>query len=119
MLVVVKKPHIEIKGVEKPEKLISFLEKDYGKENVIIDEEDWINITETEWYKKTKASMGPKDHMKAYRHSRGWSQDELVKRLGGFSRQRVSDIESGRRPITLEVAKKLVEIFGVSIEKFV
>jgi DNA-binding XRE family transcriptional regulator len=77
-----------------------------------------INIEETEWYKKTAAKMKPKDHMKALRELHGWSQSELGKRLGGLSIQKISDIENGRRPVSIEIAKKLAEVFGLGVEYF-
>jgi len=68
--------------------------------------------------KKTKARMKPGDHMRAYRVSRGITQPKLGEALGGISRQNISDMENGRRPIGKEVAKKLTEIFNTSVEKF-
>jgi transcriptional regulator with XRE-family HTH domain len=62
--------------------------------------------------------MKPGDHMRAYRVSRGITQPKLGEALGGISRQNISDMENGRRPIGKEVAKKLTEIFNTSVEKF-
>ena len=64
MLAVVKKPHIEIniKG-EIPEKLISVLEEEYGQDVEITEEDDeeLLNVFETDWYKNIKAQMIPGD----------------------------------------------------------
>ncbi|OHD63401.1 MAG: hypothetical protein A2176_00495 [Spirochaetes bacterium RBG_13_51_14] len=118
MQVHVKTPHIKINiegSVSK--KLLRVLKEDYG-DKLIVEDDEWVLVTETEWYKKTKASMKPGDHLRAYRLSRGLKQPQLGKALGGISKQNISDMENGRRPIGKEVAKKLAEIFKTSVEKF-
>jgi DNA-binding XRE family transcriptional regulator len=118
MQVHVKAPHIKINiegNISK--KLLKVLKEDYGNK-LVIENEEWVLATETEWYKKTKASMKPGDHLRAYRMSRGLTQPMLGKALGGISKQNISDMENGRRPIGKEVAKKLAEIFNTSVEKF-
>lgn len=118
MLVLVKTPHIEMKG-DVPGKYISMLQKDYGTDNVIIKNDEWSIAKDTDIYKTTKAKMKPKDYVRAYRETRGWTQSELGQKLDGLTRQRISDIESGRRPISIDIAKKLVSIFNTDIEKFI
>jgi DNA-binding XRE family transcriptional regulator len=119
MQVHVKTPHtkINIEGSVSA-KLLRVLQEDFGKNVIIDDDDEYVLATETEWYKKTKASMTPKDYMQTYRMSRGWTQSKLGKLLGGLSRQNISDMENGRRSIGKEVAKKLAEIFDTSVEKF-
>jgi DNA-binding XRE family transcriptional regulator len=118
MQVRVKTPHTKINidgAVSK--KLLKVLKEDYG-DKVIVEDDEWVLAAETEWYKKTKARMKPGDHLKAYRMSRGFTQSQLGNALGGISKQNISDMENGRRPIGKEVAKKLAEIFNTSVEKF-
>lgn len=118
MQVHVKTPHIKISiegNISK--KLLKVLKEDYGNK-LVVEDDEWVLATETEWYKKTAAEMTPNDHMKAYRVSRGITQVKLGEMLGGLSRQWISDIENGRRPIGKEVAKKLAKIFDTSVEKF-
>lgn len=118
MQVHVKTPRTKINitgSVSK--KLLRVLKEDYG-DRVIIEDDEWIDITDTAWYKKTKAGMKPNDYMRVYRESRGFTQDQLGKKLGGISRQNISGMEKGRRPIGKEVAKMLAEIFNTSVEKF-
>ena len=122
MQIVVKTPHIEIniKG-EIPEKLISVLEEEYGKDVEITEEDDeeLLNIFETDWYKNIKAEMIPGDYIRIYRENYCFTQAELGKRLGNIPRQHVSNMERGSRNISLKMAKKLAKIFNVSPEKFI
>ncbi len=99
-------------------KLLKVLKEDYG-DSLIIEDDEWIDITETRWYKKAKDGMKPNDYMRSYRESRGMTQDQLGKKLGGISRQNISGMENGRRSIGKEVAKKLADIFNTSVEKFI
>lgn len=122
MLAVVKTPHIEIniKG-EIPSKLLTVLEEEYGQDVEITEEDDeeLLNIFETDWYKNIKAQMIPGDNIRIYRENFGFTQAELGKRLGNIPRQHVSNMERGSRNISLKMAKKLAKIFNVSPEKFI
>jgi DNA-binding XRE family transcriptional regulator len=118
MQVHVKTPHIKINidgAVSK--KLLKLLKEDYGK-NVIIEEDEFILARDMAWYKETSKQMSPNVHMRLYRETRGLTQVQLGKKLGGISRQRISDMEKGRRPINKEIAKKLAGLFNTSVEKF-
>jgi DNA-binding XRE family transcriptional regulator len=121
MRVHVKTPHIkiDIEG-EIPESILAIVKKEYGKKAKIDDDDNQYEVaTETEWYKELKSKMKPGDYMKGYRISRGMTQVELGKKLGSIPRQHISNMEKGIRKINIELAKKLAEIFEVSIEKFI
>jgi len=62
--------------------------------------------------------MQPVDNMRIYRNFYKYTQAELGKKLGNFTRQKISNMENGHRPISKAVAKKLAELYDVSIEKF-
>ena len=47
------------------------------------------------------------------------SQSELGRKLGRLSRQDLSKMENGRRPISRRMALRLASFFGVSVDKFV
>jgi DNA-binding XRE family transcriptional regulator len=117
MQVHVKTPRtkINIEG-EISTKLLKALKEDFGEE-LVVEDDEWVIATETQWYKKTKARMKPGDHMRAYRLSRGLTQPQLGKILA-ISKQNISDMEHGRRTIGKEVARKLADIFKTSVEKF-
>ncbi len=124
MLAVVKKHRtkktlFEIKG-DIPSGVIGFLKKEYGRDIEIIEEKDeFVNIFDTQWYKEITASTIPGEVVKIYRENLGLSQSDLGKMLGKFTRQKISDMENGKRNISKEVAKKLSLLFKVPIERFI
>ena len=124
MLAVVKKHRtkktlFEIKG-EIPSDIIGYLQKQYGHDiEVIEDNEEFINIFDTSWYKEITTSTIPGEVVKIYRENLGLSQTDLGKMLGKFTRQKISDIENGKRNISKELAKKLSQLFKVPIERFI
>lgn len=128
MQVVVKKPHIKFSintDVNVPttllDKLASFIQNEYNSDvNVIYEnDEELIDITETEWYQEMEKRRKPGTTVKIYRQNVKMTQKELGEQLGGFSKQYISDIENGRRNISLDVAKKLSVLFKKSIERFI
>lgn len=56
-----------------------------------------------------------KNHLKALRAERGWSQADLAERLN-VSRQTVNAIENGRYDPSLPLAFQIARTFGLAIE---
>ncbi len=118
MQVVVKKPHIKIEG-EITDNLVKFLYNEFHDLEVIEDEDnELVEVIKSDWYHDTRATISPGENLKVYRKLHNLTQAELGKKLGNFSRQNISNIENGHRPVSKVVAKKLAEIFDVSVEKF-
>lgn len=84
----------------------------------LITETICVEITETGWYKEIKAATSPGDAMRVYRENQQMTQAQLGERLGGVPRQLVSNMERGKRAISLATAKKLAVIFDVSVSRF-
>ena len=122
MQAVVKTPRIEIniKG-EIPDRLMSVLEEEYGEQIQLLEDndEEAVNVFETDWYRDIKAKMTPGDNLKIYRENRGLTQAKLGEMLGAVPRQHISNMERGARSISLKTARKLAELFKVSPEKFI
>ena len=124
MLAVVKKHHtkktlFEIKG-DIPSDVMGYLKEKFGRNIAVVeDEEELVNIFDTKWYKEISSSTTPGEAMRIYRENFGLSQTELGKKLGKFTRQKISDIENGKRNISKEVAKKLSQIFDVPVDRFI
>ena len=121
MQAAVKTPHTEImiKG-EVPDHILAALKAEYGDKLVIEkdDDDEPVNVFETAWYKATKAGMTPGDAMRIYRELHELTQEKLGEKLGGIPRQRISNMERGRRPISIATAKKLAKLFSLPIDRF-
>ena len=119
MLVHVKTPHteIEIKG-DVSDELLRVLQNEYGK-IIEIREDVYINPFETDWYSEIKESLIPGDYLKTDRENKGLSQADLGSALGKFSRQYISDLEHGRKNISLPVAKKLASYFDRPVNRYI
>ncbi len=124
MLAVVKKHHtkkilFEIKG-DIPSDVMGYLKKKFGQNIAVMDdEEELVNIFDTTWYKEISSSTTPGEALKIYRENFGLSQTELGKKIGKFTRQKISDIEKGKRNISKEVAKRLSQIFDIPVDRFI
>lgn len=120
MQVHVKTPRteIEMRG-DIPEKIINLLKEVYGKKVILSDDNEYIDIKETEWYKKAKERITPGKTMAIYRKLHKMTQTELGEKLGGISKQNISHMERDIKSISKKVAKQLAELFKVSIEKFI
>lgn len=118
MLAVVKKPHIEINAEEIPEKLIRFLTDNYSKVEIINNDDDLLDITDTSWYRKRANKSNPGDVLKRYRKRKGMSQTELGEKLG-IAKQNISAMERGTRGISKAVSHDLADIFQVSPGRFI
>lgn len=118
MQVVVKKPHIKIDG-EITRSLVDYLRSEFGEIEIIENEDDeLVEVIESDWYQTIRSTIQPGENMRIYRKLHKYTQETLGKKLGNFTRQNISNIENGHRPISKAVAKKLAELFDVSIEKF-
>src|SRR4030065_875636 len=119
MQVHVKMPHIEIdiKG-QISQKHLSLLKKEYGKNVHLIKNEndEFVDVFKTDWYKNIKSQMTPGNNLKVYRMNKGLTQEQLGDLLGGIPKQHISNMENGKRAISLKMAKNLSKIFKVSVE---
>ncbi|MFC1510039.1 helix-turn-helix domain-containing protein [Candidatus Omnitrophota bacterium] len=123
MLAVVKMPRtnkkiLEIKG-DISNRFIKYLHKEYGDNITIQDDDEYVDIVFTAWYKNQKKRKTPGKSLKVYRKRDGLTQAQLGKNLGGISAARISDFEHDRRGISKDIAKKLAELFGTSLERFI
>jgi DNA-binding XRE family transcriptional regulator len=118
----VKTPHIkiDIKGEIHP-KVISVLKEVYGKRVKLIKEndEELLDVFETEWFKKIDSKMTPGKNMRIYREIHKMTQDELGNKLGGISKQNISHMERAIRPISKKTAKSLAMLFKVPADRFI
>ena len=120
MQVHVKMPHIkiDIEG-DIPPSLIKVLKKEFGKKiKFTYYDEEFVNVRDTDWFKKMEKSRTPGMALRIYRENAGLTQTELGNKLGGLTRQKISDMENSRRIISVETAEELAKILGVSVDRF-
>lgn len=131
MLAVVKKPHTDkpvfiIRG-NIPNWMLSRLKKEYKTRLEIKndknlqnkEEKNLVDIFSTDWFTEIDSTVNPGENMKMYRENAGFSQTALGGKLGNVPRQNVSLMETGKRGISKETAKKLSKIFKVPVSRFI
>ncbi|MCD6561781.1 MAG: helix-turn-helix transcriptional regulator [Deltaproteobacteria bacterium] len=117
----VKTPHIDIsiRGEISP-RMLDILRREYGKQLVIDenDDNDLVTVIDSDWYKEMKSKSAPGDALRIYRDNHNLTKEQLGIKLGNVQRQIVSNMERGKRTISLATAKKLAAIFNVPTERF-
>jgi ribosome-binding protein aMBF1 (putative translation factor) len=121
MLAVAKTPHIDLRivGETIPENILTALENEYGDDLKIIEDDDdeLVNIRDTDWYKSIRAEMTVGDVLRVRRDNAGLTQEALAAKTG-ISQGNIAAMESGRRVIGPRVAKKLAAALGVAAGEF-
>ena len=123
MLVVVNQPLINDFKIEGTlsSTFLDNLRKEFGDSMKIVhqsEDEEWVDVTDLDWYKEELEKETPGSNLAFYRKLVKMTQKDLAEKLG-VSKQAVSDMENGRRAISKATAKKLAEIFDVSVARFI
>jgi antitoxin component HigA of HigAB toxin-antitoxin module len=127
MSVAVKMRHIESSPTKPgailrfrsrtPARIIKHIEREYA-DYLINGDDELVDLSTTEWYKRMEKKMTPGKMLKTLREVREFSQARLGE-MTGTPASRISDYETGQRAISKEVAKKLAAIFNVSPAVFI
>ncbi|GEM_PF-2474760 len=122
MLAVVKQPHtnkevLRIEGTIS-NGLLQYVNTTYGKENVSFwnnHGEELLDPFDMDWYKDAKKGIkdNPGIKLSTYRWNSGLTQKELAEK-SGVARESISQIERGKRPIGINVARKLAPALEIS-----
>lgn len=110
---------VRVRGKKKAEQLIALLRDEYKAYVEVIEDDDdeMVNAFETDWYRQVSAEMTPGDTLRIRRENAGLSQSELGGLIGS-NRQNISGMETGKRPIGKESAKKLAAALGLDYRVF-
>ena len=121
MQVVAKTPRINLKMKgDIPAGIIKALKNEYGDLQIIHDKDDEVvNIVDTDWYKSMQPLLTPGKALRVCRENAGLTQEALGAKVGGIPRQHISGMETGRRPIGKEMAKRLAMALNTSPLKFI
>ncbi len=117
-LVKTHRTNIQIQG-DIPSRILDALRNEYGgKLKIYEGEDEYVELTETDWYKEIKSKTTPGEAMRIYRDNQQLTQTQLGEKLGNVPRQIISNMERGKRSISLATAKKLSAIFNVPASRF-
>jgi DNA-binding XRE family transcriptional regulator len=94
--------------------VLNALKSDYTIE---FEDNTYVDLKKTDWYLESQKRLRHGGLIRLLRGHKNISQGELAKRLDVTSKY-VSDLENGRRPVSLKLAKKLAAFFGRKPERF-
>jgi DNA-binding XRE family transcriptional regulator len=116
MLAVVKTPHIDVRiqGEISPF-MMEVLKKEYGRKLRLEADDESVDYFETDQAKALDKRATPGGCIQIYRENLGLTQEELGEKVG-VSKQYVSDWEHNRRKVSAAKAKKLAQLFHISVE---
>jgi len=118
MTATIKETDIRITG-NIPDGFMDMVRKYFGPAKVaILPDEEYIPIEKTEWFQTQKNTITPQRSLRVYREIRGMTQAALAEKLG-IMRHHITEMETGKRAISREMAKKLSGLFEVSVERFI
>lgn len=114
MQVVAKTPHISVRiEGEVPTRVLEALKAEIGEALQVHEgDEEYVDVLETDWYRELR--LVPGEALAHYRKMHGMTQAQLGEKLQGVPRQHISNMESGTRAISLDMAKKLAVIFNTT-----
>jgi len=116
MLALVKKPRIEISlQGENVDELIEWIRKKYEINILSSDNDDSIDIEETDFWKEMQSNrIG--NLLSAARLKANLSQFQLAKKLE-IRQNMISDYERGKRRLTPDMAKRIAEALKIKVER--
>ena len=77
-----------------------------------------VDVESLDWFREFKANETPGGNLRFYRTRDNLTQIQLAQKLG-TTRQDVSGMERGTRPISKKTAKELAAIFKTSPASFI
>ena len=93
------------------------LRRDFNAQVEVLDDDELVDITTSDWYQETKATITPGDRLRTRRFNAGLTQAQLAEKLG-VGKSYISDLERGRRQIGRMTAEKLATALGRNPEDF-
>ena len=116
-MVAVRKPRIKVSVNGVGTRLvIKQLRKLYPSAEITSEDES-VDITTTDWWKKMDKTWHPGKVLWTYRDNAGMTLDQVSK-LSGIAKSHLSDMENGKRAIGVRTAKKLAPALRVDYRRF-
>ena len=83
-----------------------------------VDDDILLDPHEMAFFKEAEASETPGKNMRLYRRNVKMTQAQLAEKLG-TTKQAVSNMERGIRPISKNTTKELAKLFTVTVSNFI
>ena len=83
-----------------------------------VDDDILLDPHEMAFFKEAEASETPGKNMRLYRRNVKMTQAQLAEKLG-TTKQAVSNMERGIRPISKKTTKELAKLFTVPVSNFI
>lgn len=101
-------------GKNIPDYLVIFLKSAFPNvEEVKETDEDYVEISKTDWFKEMESQTTPAESLKLLRTTFGYTQQQLADKAG-ITKQQVSAMERGKEPIGRKMAHRLADALGTS-----
>lgn len=103
--------------------LIEWMRVRYGDRLSLCCEDEgggYVNFQDLAWFKEIEIEpkLTPASNLRLYRELKKLTQKALADMIGE-TRQHISDMEHGRRPISLKMAKAISEALDAPITRFI
>lgn len=103
-------------GQNIPDHLILYLRSafpDIKEEKVEDDDEEYVEVSKTDWFREVRDSMTQAESLKLMRTTFGYTQQALADKAG-ITKQQVSAMERGKLPIGRKMAHRLADALGTT-----
>jgi DNA-binding XRE family transcriptional regulator len=101
-------------GKNIPDYLVIFLKSAFPNvEEVKETDEDYVEISKTDWFKEMESKTTLAESLKLLRTTFGYTQQQLADKAG-ITKQQVSAMERGKEPIGRKMAHRLADALGTS-----
>jgi DNA-binding XRE family transcriptional regulator len=94
--------------------ILTALKRDYTIE---MEDNSYVDVTQTDWYARSQTRLRQGGLIRLLRSHKSISQGDLGKQLNVTGKY-VSDLENGRRSVSVKMAKKLGDFFNRKPERF-
>ena len=117
MLVLAKTPHIKIRITGPGSRSVVNLIRHSYQDVQVVQEDESVEITQTEWYKKIAPKLTPGKALKNYRDNAALTLAQLSTKTG-IAESHLSAMEHGKRGIGRVTAMKLGDALKCDYHRF-
>lgn len=118
MLVRARAPRIDVRISGRGARQVAdLLRRTYRDVRILPDDDEFVDILETDWYKSISATMTPGNALRIYRDNAGFTLAELSARTG-IAESHLSAMENNKRGIGKITAQKLGKALKCEYRRF-